>query len=126
MNYSPKLKRVMEIMKNTMKAEGIGGVILLHEPGYSEYRYELSPPYSCIKVDDAKGQYRFTAKRADFSDYESWSQKVSDTLNLLEHINNILGPFILHSMDLEKLVTEKVEIERGDNGSHTGSPQQNN
>jgi len=92
MRYSPKLKKAAEEIKAILKKHDIGGYVLLHTPGFSEYVNEISPSYSCAVWDhslDGAGitGVRFKAKAAELPGGEKErNQKIADTDNFLLHM----------------------------------------
>jgi hypothetical protein len=64
MQYSPKLKKAMEEIKSIVKRHDIAAHVVLHTPGHSEFWFEISPSYSCAKLEG--DNVRFKAKTADF------------------------------------------------------------
>lgn len=127
MNYSPKLKTAMERIKAIMKEYDLGGQVILHTPGFSEYLNKLDPSYSCASIQDGVG-IRVKAKlEEDFAgDKEAWTKKVSDTYNLFQHLTDVGGPMVMNNIDMLKLLETKVEVIKKDQGGHSSHTSQNN
>ncbi|MCP1384860.1 hypothetical protein [Runella salmonicolor] len=85
MDFSPKLKRVMAQIKDILQKEDLGGMVVLHTPGYSEYLLNLTPSYSCLKVE--KDQIRVLSKLTDYDgDQKQQIQHQANTANMLSLI----------------------------------------
>lgn len=82
MQYSPKLKKAMELIKDILKDNDIAGIVVLHTPGHSEFLMGLETSYSCAKFEG--DTLRVKAKLADFNgDKEAWALKMATTSNML-------------------------------------------
>lgn len=125
MQYSPKLKKVMEEIKAIVKKHDIGAMVVLHSPGYSEYLNHLATSYSCAFIEGDKLRIRARLQEDFKGDREAWQKKITDTINMLQHFTDVSGPMLLAFFDLIDLIKKKVEIENdpGESSSHT---QQNN
>lgn len=55
MNYSPKLRKAMEEIKDVLKKHDIAGFIAIHTPGHVEYSHNLMPSYSACNIDNTTG-----------------------------------------------------------------------
>ena len=123
MQYSPKLKRVMRLLQDTLEQEGVAASIILHEPPYSEYMLHLKVPYSCAFLE---GDYlRIRARREDFSSLEQQKRRVTDTINMLQHfqMNSANNARTFEAM-LKKLHQQFI-IEGGE-PQHTGQSEIDN
>lgn len=94
MQYSPKLKKALQEIDDVMKKHDIGGVVVLHTPGFSEFKSYIDPSYSCAYFDysipNAIG-IRFRAKASELpGGAAERNQKIADTDNLFLHINRNL------------------------------------
>jgi hypothetical protein len=129
MQYSPKLKTAMEEIKAIMKKHDIGGWVILHTPGHSEFLNKLDPSYSCITITpDAKGDFvRFKSKIADYGgDKNAWLKKTTDSLNLLQSICETGSNTLLPIMDLTERLEKELNAERNIGGGFTSHTTQNN
>lgn len=102
--FSPKLKEVMQQIEKLMTENDLGGYILIHEPGFSEYKIKVDPSYSTVRFgknkDGSVGMMEFDNKLEDFEgDRKKWFQHNEETIELLRHITTIGGP---HMMALVK------------------------
>lgn len=124
MQYSPKLKRVIEQMKKICEKEDIGAIIVLHVPGFSEYTMMMSPSYSCVIREP--DMIRVRAKIADFNgDKKAWGVKVGDTSNMLNMLGETTGHVALNIMKLAQMLDEKVGTEHQDKGFSDHTAQNN-
>lgn len=125
MQYSPKLKKAAEEIKAILKKYDIGATVTLHTPGYSEYINEITPSYSCMKID--KVGFRIRAKlQEDFKGNKlAWTKKVTDTVNMIELFAETCGHQSMNMFKILKQLEEIIEIEKGDS-THTSLEEQNN
>lgn len=119
MQYHPKLKIAIEEIKEILRKHDIGGIAVVHTPGFAEYLMSIQPSYSCMKVDG--DHVRVLAKRADFPNKEAWEKKVSDTSDMLHGLSTCFGNQILGLMELSDRLDETVNAEHkgGAHSSHT-------
>lgn len=123
MDYSPKLKSVMEQIKTILKENDIAGFVVLHTtPNYSEYLNYVSPSYSCVKFEGSN--MRFTAKASEVGK-EKAHQLQADTYNMITHFADVIGMNALNYMKVKDALQERLSGEDGDS-SHTSHSQQNN
>lgn len=121
MQYSPKLKRVMQEIKDILSREDIAGVVVLHEPGHSEVLAKLDPTYSCVRANG--DQIRVKAKlKEDFNgNKEAWTKKVSDSANMLHMLSVSAGNVALPIMEISDMVDKVLKSDHRGGGfsSHT-------
>lgn len=128
MQYSPKLKRVMEEIKNILEREDIAAAVILHTPGFSEYLNKIDPSYSAAWFEYYQGQMgiRFRARAADFNgDKEKCKQAQESTLNMLHHLGHASANAAMMFMEAMKAFSKNLDIEYTD-GGHASHEQQNN
>lgn len=124
MQYSPKLKKAMEEIKAIMDKHDIGGWVIIHTPGHSEFLNKLNPSYSCIQING--NHVRFKSKLADYGgDKKAWLKKTTDSLNLLQSICETGANTLLPIMDLTKRLENDLNAERT-SGGFTDHTTQNN
>jgi hypothetical protein len=123
MDYSLKLKSVMEQIKILLKENDIAGFVVLHcPPNYSEYLNYISPSYSCAKFEGSN--IRFTAKVSELGKEKALQQK-ADTYNMISSFADVIGMNALNYLEIKDAVKKKLGGEDGDT-SHTSHSQQNN
>lgn len=124
MQYSPKLKKAAEEIKLTLKKYDIAAHVVLHTPGHSEYLMELTPSYSCVRIEE-KG-FRFRAKKSDYDGNVALrDKKITDSVNMIESLCETGGKNILSLMGLSDELHKIYDIESTD-GGHSSHEQQNN
>ncbi len=125
MQYSPKLKKAMEEVKEILNKYDIGALVVLHTPGHSEYLNKINPSYSCAKFESDEA-VRFRAKKADFGgDVEARNKKLTDTSNMLNLLGEVGARISLSMLDLSKRFDKIVDAEHGE-GGHSSHSTQNN
>lgn len=123
MDYSPKLKSVMEQIKTILKENDVAGFVLLHTtPSHSEYLNYISPSYSCAKFEGSN--VRFTAKVSEVGKEKAHQQK-ADTYNMITHFSDVIK---IHALFYADIKDELGKILGGEGGdfTHTSHSQQNN
>ncbi|HMR18063.1 MAG TPA: hypothetical protein PKA53_02080, partial [Sphingobacterium sp.] len=119
-----KLKRVMQEIKDILSREDIAGIVVIHEPGYSEQLVKLDPTYSCAKI---KGNnIEFKGKKEHYGgDTKRRDKVVADTANMFHHLNTGMGGIIMPLIDLEEQLNEKLNPDHS-GGGFTDHNTQNN
>jgi hypothetical protein len=102
MNYSPRLKKIAEEIKAIYEKYDIGGLTILHEPGYVEYLFKLDPSYTAIT-------YLPDGIRIKGNDIK----KLENSSNLLRMIADTGGPMIINLIDLSEEVDKALGAEHG-------------
>lgn len=124
--YSPKLKKAMEEIKEILKKNDIGGSIILHTPGFVEFILELTPSYSCAFIDEATGGLRVINKKEEFNgDIEAKTKKLNDTISLLDGIGEISFDVATNIAKMLHLLKEKTGYEGGENKGSSHIEQNN-
>lgn len=116
MNFSPKLKRVMEEIKTILNENDIAGLVVLHEPGYSEYLLKINPSYSCVKFG-ANGELRVKNTDMGYSE-EKKKELAENTCNMLTLLSDTTGPLALGLIELAEKVENAIDVEHTQ-GKHT-------
>lgn len=123
MQYSPKLKKAMEQIKQIVKENDIAAFVVLHdEAGFSEYLNAVSPSYSCAILQE--DGVRFRLKGAEVGK-ERAQQIAQETYNMVTHFADMIAKHAMMYMDAQKLLKEKWGGEEG-RGGETSHNQQNN
>jgi len=119
MQYSPKLKKAAEEIKEILKRYDIAAAVVLHTPGYSEYVLEITPSYSVATLHHDR--IHFKAKKEDFKDEGKRIQAISDTANMMSLLSDTLGRNALQILQVSDEFDKIVGSEHGDMGftSHT-------
>lgn len=125
MQYSPKLKQAAEEIKAILAKYDIGGIVLLHTPGFAEFVKHVNPSYSCCTLAP-DGELRIKAKLADFNgDKAAWKKTVEDSLGMIHAFTSMGGFIMLPLMELEERVSKIVDAEHF-GGGFTSHNTQNN
>lgn len=125
MQYSPKLKKAMEEIKEIVKKYDIGALVTLHDPGNSEYWNHITPSYSLMKVNGDEIRLKANLKN-DFSGNKQLMQKrLSDTANMLSLLAETSAKQTLMIMQVSDAVDKALEATHTE-GGHTSHTQQNN
>jgi hypothetical protein len=125
MQYSPKLKKAMEDIKNILKQYDIAGTVVIHEPGFSEYLMQMTPSYSCVSIEDS-GAIRIKAKAHELlGGAKERNKKLKDTSNmfkLLQETNIYISDCMT---ELSEIVDNAVNAEHTSNNHSTNQSQNN-
>lgn len=127
MQYSPKLKKAMEEIKKVMNKYDIGGVVVIHTPGFSEYLNKIDPSYSALSFNRDGSGFSVKGHSKHYGgDKNKRDETVAHTRNMVEHIINRSGQFFMIYEEISKKMDDtfgKWDHESGDDTSHN---QQNN
>jgi len=125
MQYSPKLKKAMEQIKDILKEHDIAGYVVLHTPGYTEYLKHITPSYSCVVIE-SNSMIRIKAKAEDFGgDVNKRNQKIADTANMMRHFADIISRDALNYIELSEELDRVTGAQHGPS-NETSHNQQNN
>lgn len=126
MQYSPKLKRVMEQIKKLLKDNDIAGVVVLHTPGHCEYLQEITPNYSCAEIMPQNNGIIIKGKLLHYGgDAAKRDKKLSETANMLSLLSITTMQIGLNLGEVSAQADKVWNIEHG-GGGHTSHNQQNN
>lgn len=119
MQYSPKLKTAAEEIKAILKKHDIAASIVLHTPGHSEFVLEITPTYSCAKLNH--DNIHFKAKKADFNDELKRQQTISDTANMMSLLSEVTAKNAMMLIQVSEQFDKIVGAEHGGSNftSHT-------
>jgi hypothetical protein len=140
MQYSPKLKRVMEDIKAILKKEDIAGVVVLHNiegkpaitkesihvQGFTEYLFHINTSYSAASIENDR--FKVKGKAVHYPTKGVRDEKVANAVNMLNHLGIWTSKLAMQAIDMEGMVEKMVEKDKGfdDPGTHTSHSQQNN
>jgi hypothetical protein len=124
MQYSPKLKKAMEEVKEIVKKYDIAALVVLHTPGCSEYLNHITPSYSCMKWNG--DELRIRAKlQEDFNgDKKAMHEKLQATSNMLRLLSETAGKELLGLMKVSDFVDSLLGSTHTD-GGHSSHTEQN-
>lgn len=111
--HSDKLKEAMAEINAILNKHDIGGYIMLHEPGFSEFRTRIDPSWSIARFQSVDGReaIRVRALAADFGgDIEANRKALGDTINMLVHFRDH-AERTLHNMEqVLKILSNHAEF----------------
>jgi hypothetical protein len=125
MQYSPKLKKAMEEIKEILRKHDIAGTVTLHTDGHAEYLNHITPSYSCANIDELNGRFELRAKKIHFSNEAERHNKLRATSNMLSLLADVTAKNVLNLINASETVDKFLEAEHFD-GGHTSHSQQNN
>lgn len=125
MDYSPKLKKAMQQIKDIIKENDIAAFVLLSDgDGFSEYTNEVSPSWSCAFIDPIENAVRIRLKGAEVG--KARAKVLSEkTYNLFYHFAAMIGKHAMVYMSAEQMLKDKWGGE-GFSGRETSGTSQNN
>lgn len=110
-NYSPKLKETMARINAILAEQDIAGYVVLHEPGFAEYRLAIAPSWSVLQMIGEEG-IRLRSKLEDYGgDRERQRKEIEATTNLLRHLADLLPTHAQVFEALHGKVAELMEVE---------------
>jgi hypothetical protein len=123
MQYSPKLKSVMEQIKALLKENDVAGFVVLHTPGHSEYLNHLETSFSCAKIISHEGiRFKLSSKEVG---KERAKLIAEGTYNMITHLADTVSMNAACYIDAHKFLKEHWNGEEF-GGNHTSHNQQNN
>lgn len=122
MQYSPKLKKVMEQIKDILKENDIAAFVVLHTPGHSEYLNHVQTSYSCATV--LPEGIRLRLKESEVGK-EKAMFLADGTFNMITHLTNAIAANAELYIDCHEKLKTKWDGSSHD-GGHTSHNQQNN
>lgn len=125
MQYSPKLKKAMEEIKEILLKHDIAGTVTIHTPGFAEYMNHITPSYSCARIDELNGTFALKAKKEHFLNEAERINKLSATSNMLNLLSDVTAKNVLNLINASE-ITDKFLNSEHEDGGNTSSVTQNN
>ena len=125
MQYSPKLKKAMQEIKEILLKHDIAGTVTIHTPGHAEYLNHITPSYSCAKIDETTGKFELKAKKVHFAHEAERQNKLTATSNMLNLLSDVTAKNVLNLIQASE-VTDKFLNAEHDGEGHTSHTTQNN
>jgi hypothetical protein len=122
MQYSPKLKKAMEEIKEILKKNDIAGFVVLHTPGFSEYLNHVLTSYSCATVLPEGVRLRLKGSEVC---REKAKELAEGTYNMITHLAKHIATNAEMYINCEEQLMEKWGG-NSDSGTHSSHNQQNN
>lgn len=124
MQYSPKLKKAMQEIKDILSKHDIAGLVVIHEPGHSEFLNKLDPTWSACRINGDR--IRVKAKLEDFAgNVKARNKAIADTSNMLHLLCDTTARMLMPLMDMSKRVDATVGADH-EKGGFTSDSTQNN
>lgn len=124
MQYSPKLKKAAEEIKQILNKYDIAANVILHTPGHTEYLLHITPTYSCAWLEN--DMVRFRARKEDYNGNEIIrDQKIADTLNMFRLLGDTAGKNALALLEVADQFDKRI-VANHEDGGHTSHTTQNN
>ena len=111
MEYSPKLRRVVDEIEQILEREKLTGLVCLHdhELQASEFSIKtLDHPENCIKLKD--GQVLITTK--DISFRLTKEKRINNTYNMACHFLDRVALWFVLFDDIRKKIEATVKVEK--------------
>lgn len=125
MQYSPKLKKAMQEIKEILLKHDIAGTVTIHTPNHAEYLNHITPSYSCAKINETTGAFELKAKKIHFSNDAERINKLTATSNMLNLLSDITAKNVLNLIQASEVTDKFLDAEHGEEG-HTTHTTQNN
>jgi len=120
LNYSPKLKTAMEEIKEIMNKHDIGGIVIIHTPGFGEHYTKINPSYSALELKQREGILMKGRNNEKFKgDSKKHLKAIENSLNLLKIICDLAGRTILPLINASEMLDKYYDASH-DKGKHSG------
>lgn len=109
------LKNAAEEIRAIINKYDIAGVVVLHTPGEAFHFMELSPSYSCCKIDSEKRTATIHANKKDFIDTAIYHKCLLNTSDMLWGLAETTKTKLMNNLAaLSRMLDEKAgKIEHG-------------
>lgn len=110
----PKLKVAMAEIAAIIKKHDIAGHVSLVSPTNSEFRFELEPSWSCIKVEkngDGSATIRFRSKREEFRSAEEQHEITEKSVWMLLAVKDLAAQTFLQIEGIEAQLKKHMQID---------------
>lgn len=122
MQYSPKLKKAMEEIKAIVEKHDIAAVVVLTEPGHSEYLQKVNPSFSCARFE--AGSLRITAKASEIGKQKR-DELLTNTSNMFKLLADNTARIASTMIQCSTFIDTHTGADHT-RGGHTSHDQQNN
>lgn len=119
MNYSPKLKKAMQEVRQVLEEHDIAGSVVLHTPGFSEYLIHISPSYSCAKIE-RNGVLRVKASHLNIP-FEEKIEMIISTANMFKLIGETSSHIANQTLSMSRAIDREMNCYHSDS-IHTSKP----
>jgi hypothetical protein len=121
LNYSPKLKAVMEEIKPILAKHDLAGCVFLYDNDKGEYFHRLDTKKGVIRMQKTpEGELlRFRSKLADFNgDKEAQKQATEHSVGTLRVLCDMMGNSFMMLEGVYQQISQHIDIEHTE-GVHT-------
>lgn len=125
MQYSPKLKKAMQEIKDILNKHDIAGFVVLHTPGFSEFMNKVDPSYSILKLENQRVQFNAHSKHFG-GDKEKRDIAAAATKNMIGHFMDVSAKQFMRYHEIDKRIIEVYGKWDDTEGTGTSHEQQNN
>ena len=126
MQYSPKLKKVMEQIKQVMRENDVAGFCVIHSPGFSEFLTEITPSYSCAEWTPRQDGILIKGKLEPHNgNRKIRDKKLNDTVNMFVHLSDVMGRNTMNMIQVTESAEKTWDVVKSE-GNKTGHNEQNN
>lgn len=124
MQYSPKLKKAMEQIKQIINENDLAAHVVLHTPGFSEYFLKIDPTYAAI--EHSSNAVVIKGKKMHWGSTGERDIKVANTCNMLMHLTKNAAHTFMMLDPISQQADQVYETEYLKDGGDTSHEQQNN
>lgn len=120
--HQQRLKIARAEIEGILKKHDLGGVVVLHTPGMTEFFYDITPSYSCVWIDEKAQMVRIRSMATDYGgDREAQARDRAATANMMHGFADSLANAAGMFGSIAPLIDELVGAEHTD-GVHTPDP----
>ena len=118
-----RLKVARAEIEGVLRKHDLGGVVVLHTPGMSEFFYDVRPSYSCVWVDEQAQALRVKSLQADYGgDREAQRLDQAATANMVRAFANDLDSAAGMFASVAAVVDRAVQAEHDPAATFTPDP----
>lgn len=122
MQYSPKLKKAMEEINRILDRYDIAGIVVLHTPGFGEYKFKIDPSYSCAEL--MPGGHGVKVSNTGRGQKEK-KKMAEDTANMFHILGTLTGEQAMKVFQANEALKEKLDIRHYGPGHSSRDEQEN-
>lgn len=118
-----RLKVARAEIEGILRKHDLGGVVVLHTPGMSEFFYDVRPSYSCVWIDEKAQALRVKSLQADYGgDREAQRLDQAATANMVRALANDLACAESMFAGVAAIVDRVVQAEHDRTATFTPDP----
>lgn len=109
--YSKKLKRLIGRIKRRIQRNKVAGIVILYEPGFSEYLCVIDTPFSRVRFTSTPGKIEIQDKIEDFKgDEVARKEAMEQTMNMLLHLGSMSRLMFQNFNNMASQVEKKATV----------------